>query len=340
MARGRFDDDGRGDRPPPWSEGRLRMDEGFVFLLVCGIVWLLWGCLSRASRAREEARLRDAPCHHGIRGGLEQGLCPICRGANVLRWEEMQRLTRARVQKLDYLLLLSPRAFEDVVAVMFESLGFSVRKTPLSGDWGYDGIARKGVRTVVYECKRYGQDKPVGRPLLQQFLGAMGDVGVGAAQEPAEGWFITTGYFTKTAVKYAAEKGIQLVGSELLQSLMEQAFPLSGDAATMRSMCRICGEITVFDLSKAEKEKTCRKGHVVQNECSEYIDDRLSANLVFEGMKCFCGRSMRVISGRYGKFWGCTGYPSCRTTRPYQSPLEESDKRISALLSTENGEQA
>ena len=28
-----------------------------------------------------------------------------------------------------------------------------------------------------------------------------------------------------------------------------------------------------------------------------------------------CGREMRIRSGRYSKFWGCTGYPSCRATR-------------------------
>jgi len=167
-------------------EGGLRV-EGFIFLLVLLACAAVWDYLNRASRAREAARLRDEPCHHGISRGLRQGRCPICHGADVLRWEEMQRLTRARVQSPDYLRLLSPRAFEDLVAVMFENQGLSVTRTPLSGDMGYDGIAEKGGRTVVYECKRYGKDKAVGRPMLQKFVAAMSDAEARTGREPDEG---------------------------------------------------------------------------------------------------------------------------------------------------------
>jgi len=31
-----------------------------------------------------------------------------------------------------------------------------------------------------------------------------------------------------------------------------------------------------------------------------------------------CGKPMAVKSGRFGKFLACTGYPECKTTRPYQ----------------------
>jgi DNA topoisomerase-1 len=31
-----------------------------------------------------------------------------------------------------------------------------------------------------------------------------------------------------------------------------------------------------------------------------------------------CGRPMAVKSGRFGKFLACTGYPECKTTKPYQ----------------------
>jgi hypothetical protein len=30
-----------------------------------------------------------------------------------------------------------------------------------------------------------------------------------------------------------------------------------------------------------------------------------------------CHGNMRLIDGKYGKFWGCTSYPSCRWTRRY-----------------------
>ena len=32
-------------------------------------------------------------------------------------------------------------------------------------------------------------------------------------------------------------------------------------------------------------------------------------------MKCSeCGRDMKIRKGRYGNFWGCTGYPGCKHT--------------------------
>lgn len=30
-----------------------------------------------------------------------------------------------------------------------------------------------------------------------------------------------------------------------------------------------------------------------------------------------CGKSIRVVKGRNGKFWGCSGYPSCKATKKY-----------------------
>lgn len=30
-----------------------------------------------------------------------------------------------------------------------------------------------------------------------------------------------------------------------------------------------------------------------------------------------CGKYLRAINGKYGRFWGCTGYPNCHYTRKY-----------------------
>ena len=29
-----------------------------------------------------------------------------------------------------------------------------------------------------------------------------------------------------------------------------------------------------------------------------------------------CGKIMKLRKGTYGDFWGCTGYPDCKTTEP------------------------
>lgn len=33
-----------------------------------------------------------------------------------------------------------------------------------------------------------------------------------------------------------------------------------------------------------------------------------------------CGKKMKLRSGKFGQFWGCTGYPSCRWTQEYEEP--------------------
>jgi DNA topoisomerase-1 len=34
-----------------------------------------------------------------------------------------------------------------------------------------------------------------------------------------------------------------------------------------------------------------------------------------------CGKPLLLRMGRYGKFLGCSGYPGCRYTRPFTTPL-------------------
>lgn len=40
-----------------------------------------------------------------------------------------------------------------------------------------------------------------------------------------------------------------------------------------------------------------------------------------------CGRAMAVRSGAHGSFYGCTGYPTCRATRPLGGPASPSAAR-------------
>ncbi|MBQ7973489.1 MAG: topoisomerase DNA-binding C4 zinc finger domain-containing protein [Clostridia bacterium] len=34
-----------------------------------------------------------------------------------------------------------------------------------------------------------------------------------------------------------------------------------------------------------------------------------------------CGRVMLIRESRYGKFLACSGYPECKTTKPYDKPI-------------------
>ena len=63
--------------------------------------------------------------------------------------------------------------------------------------------------------------------------------------------------------------------------------------------------------------------HRALNDCrmTQQVYERLrrESELVSEGTKTIpvcsqCGREMKLRNGRFGEFWGCTGYPDCRFT--------------------------
>jgi restriction system protein len=111
---------------------------------------------------------------------------------------------------------MDPSAFERLVQRMLRETGFvQVEVTGRTGDGGIDGkgIAKiNGILSfhVVFQCKRYSGS--VGSTEIRNFRGAM----QGRADK---GLFLTTGYFTRDAIREAVRDGasaIDLVDGEKL----------------------------------------------------------------------------------------------------------------------------
>lgn len=125
-------------------------------------------------------------------------------------------------QLLDIILKMSPSAFERLVQRLLRESGFvQVEVTGQSGDGGIDGhgIMRLGGLLsfhVIFQAKRW--KGAVGASQVRDFRGAM----VGRADK---GLLITTGAFTKDALKEATRDGapaIDLVdGDQLLEKLKQ-----------------------------------------------------------------------------------------------------------------------
>ena len=123
---------------------------------------------------------------------------------------------------LDVVQKMSPDGFERLVQRMLRESGFvQVEVTGRSGDGGIDGrgIMRLGGLisfNVIFQCKKW--QAMVGPSQVRDFRGAM----VGRADK---GLFITTGTFTKDAVKEATRDGapaIDLVdGDQLVEKLRQ-----------------------------------------------------------------------------------------------------------------------
>lgn len=101
----------------------------------------------------------------------------------------------------DKLYDLNPRKFEELIASIFQDLGFSVELTKATRDGGRDIIAsiRTKVTTLLtyVECKRYSPGNKIDVGLIRQVIG------VHSIHKPAKSIIVTTSFFTKDAVKEA-----------------------------------------------------------------------------------------------------------------------------------------
>lgn len=323
----------------------FRISGLLAFLVVVGSYFGIIGIVKLVAAALASAK-RNKPCSHGIRRGKDGGcksciadderrtaehrasqaayerLANIKKEAKALRAAQLRELTNKWLSKPDLYLQMSPQRFEDAIAALFRELGYEVKQTPYSNDRGKDAVALKGDKKYLIECKRYAADRHIGRRDLQIFVAAM-------KEEKAEaGFYINTGRFAKTAIEYAAQNQIELYDADRFKGLVNAAFPVMEEISRAKVMCPECGDVTSAIIGESATTAVCANGHTVTNDITvQTLISSPYARLpsMFGPPKlsdAFCERchsAMRVVSGRRGKFWGCSAYPRCRFTRPYES---------------------
>jgi restriction system protein len=269
------------------------------------------------------------PCQHGVRSG-SRGRCQICteeadrakkereaesekaaqqqafkKAARRLREQEIVRLSKAWLCKTEAYFEMAPQQFENAIARLFRDLGYEVTQTPFSNDGGKDAIAKKDGKKYLIECKRYGPTTSIGRRDLQIFVAAMLD------EKADGGFYINTGVFASTAAQYAARNRISLYDRTQLPLLIHQAYPALTSSLEAEVMCLECGEISSMTVRDLPSSGICKNGHSLTSNIVK--SDLLSST---ESPICSrCGSQMRVVNGRHGRFWGCTQYPACKTSR-------------------------
>jgi len=123
---------------------------------------------------------------------------------------------------LDSILNAPPSFFEALVVELLLKMGYGWDEKESGyvnggvGDGGIDGIIKEdklGLGKIYIQAKRY-TDKSIGRPDLQQFVGAM--------ENNRKGVYITTSSFSKQAVIYIEKqiKDIVLIDGEKLTDLL------------------------------------------------------------------------------------------------------------------------
>jgi restriction system protein len=184
--------------------------------------------LTRAERARLDnsidnalfkmeryvGRSRDVPDRDGWRARLEPIRQRIAaERERQARQREQARRADAKLAQLDS---LSPEAFEDFVAELFEALGHEVDRVGGTGDQGADLLLRRGGQRAVVQCK-YHSSGVIGSPELQRFLGTVHHT------RCHKGYFVTTRTFSLAAERFAADHPIELVDGPRLVELVREA---------------------------------------------------------------------------------------------------------------------
>jgi restriction system protein len=128
--------------------------------------------------------------------------------------------------------------FESFLLAHFEKLGYKVKLTKKSNDYGADLLLRKKGRIIVVQAKRYS--KKVGIKAVQELVASL------KYYKASEGIVITNNYFTKNAINLAKVNCVELWDRKKLTTIMQKnnCKKLADniiDQTNESKICPICG---------------------------------------------------------------------------------------------------
>ena len=215
----------------------------------------------------------------------------IClAGAGMSAWRRRERkqlvVDVAQSKASDALDGMSWREFEMLVGEGFRLQGYQVVETGGGGpDGGVDLVltrpGKNGGEKFLVQCKQWRAFK-VGVDVVRELYGVM------AAKGATGGFVVTSGRFTDDAVSFASGRNVTLVDGPKLHGLLRQA-----KAGIERSPARPRAASSAQPSVAPTLASSCPL-------CS----------------KPMARRTARRGANAGGEFWGCTGYPACRGTRP------------------------
>jgi restriction system protein len=168
--------------------------------------------------------------------------------------------------------------FERLVGAAFELRGFDVVETGGGGaDGGVDLVLKRGSEKHLVQCKQWRASK-VGVDVVRELYGVM------AARGAAGGYVVTSGRFTQDAQLFAAGRNVHLVEGQELMAMIKKVMPSDVQGS------RVPAQLTPARPAVAPGCPRCNKPMVHR----------------------VAKRGANAGSG----FWGCSGYPACRGTRP------------------------
>lgn len=217
-----------------------------------------------------------------------QYLLPILclAGAGMSAWRRSERkslvIDVVHREASDALDGMSWHEFELLVGEGFRLQGYQVVETGGGGaDGGVDLVLKRGGEKFLVQCKQWRAFK-VGVDVIRELYGVM------AARGATGGFAVTSGQFTDAAIGFANGRNVTLIDGPKLHGLLREA-----KAAVDRSTPRPSAAPTVQPDASPLQASNCPI-------CARPMVRRTAKRGASVG----------------GQFWGCTGYPACRGTRP------------------------
>lgn len=215
----------------------------------------------------------------------------ICvAGAGMSAWRRHERkqlvVDVAQSKASDALDGMSWPEFEMLVGEGFRLQGYKVVETGGGGpDGGVDLVltrpGKNGGEKFLVQCKQWRAFK-VGVDVVRELYGVM------AAKGATGGFVVTSGRFTEDAISFASGRNVTLIDGPKLHGLLRQAKTVND-----RSAARLAEASFVQPGAAPTQTSSCPL-------CS----------------KPMARRTAKRGANAGGEFWGCTGYPACRGTRP------------------------
>lgn len=143
---------------------------------------------------------------------------PITIAFFILKWL-LRRLQNIYLKRyissitIDSIDSLSGEEFEDLLYYYFSSIGFKVKKTKKSHDYGADLIILGKTKKIVIQCKLY-YNHSVGNSAIQEIFTATN------YYNAEKGLVITNSYFSKPAINLAESSGIILWNRNTLEKIL------------------------------------------------------------------------------------------------------------------------
>ena len=167
---------------------------------------------------------------------------------------------------------LSWKDFKEYITGLFQKLGYSLADNRGLNNERTDLKLKRDGRLSIVRCKKYYVRK-VTLSMVFEFYKAM-------SREPAleKGYFITTGFFSREAKKFASDKQLELI-----------------DGVKLMDFVRIADSIDAAEENSPIQNSLKRPG---------YTCPMCGAHMVL--------RTVESSPHTVANFWGCSAYPACK----------------------------